>query len=162
MFSGTEHLVGYSGKVSFKKLKPLKRSRTDKIREKSLEQDYLDRVGFLNAYFGGQANMAVRLIISRPRKIAFPLKTLLRYSPVSQGTLLLLMSIHLVTSILWVYSLFVLLSNLCELIESLTAGFTLVQESVHDRVSFTKKSYERAIHSAEKTKLCDTTNCKKH
>lgn len=73
VFSGTEHLVGYSGKVSFKKLKPLKRSRTDKIREKSLEQDYLDRVGFLNAYFGGQANMAVRLIISRPRKIAFPL-----------------------------------------------------------------------------------------
>ena len=50
VFSGAEHLVGYSGKVSFKKLKPLKRSRTDKIQEKSLEQDYLDRVGFLNIF----------------------------------------------------------------------------------------------------------------
>lgn len=38
-----EHLVGYSGKVYLKKLKPLKRSRTDKIQEKCMEQDYLDR-----------------------------------------------------------------------------------------------------------------------
>ncbi|KAK2568543.1 hypothetical protein P5673_006462 [Acropora cervicornis] len=57
VFSSTEHLVGYSGKVSFKKLKPLKRSRTDKIREKSLEQDYLDRCNGLSLCLKGHRNL---------------------------------------------------------------------------------------------------------
>lgn len=57
MFSGVEHLVGYSGKVSFKKLKPLKRSRTDKIQEKSLEQDYLDRCNGLSLCLKGHRNL---------------------------------------------------------------------------------------------------------
>ena len=66
--------------------------------------------------------------------------------------------------------------------KSLTAGFTLVQESVHDlRVPFAQKSkgdlaseqrglkgplcseaLKLAIQPAEKTKLCDKPNCKKH
>lgn len=42
-FSPFDYLVGYSGKVSFRKLKPLKRSRSDKIREKTVEQDFLEK-----------------------------------------------------------------------------------------------------------------------
>ena len=45
IFSPVQLLVGCSGKVLYKKLKPLRRSRADKIREKALEQDYLDKVG---------------------------------------------------------------------------------------------------------------------
>lgn len=37
-------LVGYSGRLLWRKLKPLRRSRSDKVREKALEQDYLDKV----------------------------------------------------------------------------------------------------------------------
>ena len=42
--SPAQTLVGFSGKLLSRKLKPLRRSRSDKIREKALEQDYLDKV----------------------------------------------------------------------------------------------------------------------
>ena len=44
IFSPAQHLVGCSGQVLYKKLKPLRRSRADKIQEKALEQEYLDKV----------------------------------------------------------------------------------------------------------------------
>lgn len=46
-FSPALHLVGFSGQVLRRKLKPLRRSRADKIREKTLEQDYLDKCNSL-------------------------------------------------------------------------------------------------------------------
>ncbi|XP_078352441.1 uncharacterized protein LOC144637182 [Oculina patagonica] len=45
--SPAQTLVGFSGKLLSKKLKPLRRSRSDKIREKALEQDYLDKCSSL-------------------------------------------------------------------------------------------------------------------
>ena len=42
--SPAQTLVGFSGKLLLRKLKPLRRSRSDKIREKALEQDYQDKV----------------------------------------------------------------------------------------------------------------------
>lgn len=40
-------LVGISGKLSVRKLKPLRRSKSDKIREKTLEQDYFQKCSTL-------------------------------------------------------------------------------------------------------------------
>ncbi|PFX32713.1 uncharacterized protein LOC111347295 isoform X2 [Stylophora pistillata] len=45
--SPAQTLIGYSGKVLLKKLKPLRRSRSDKVREKTLEQDYLAKCSAL-------------------------------------------------------------------------------------------------------------------
>ena len=42
--SPAQALVGFSGKLLLRKLKPLRRSRSDKICEKALEQDYQDKV----------------------------------------------------------------------------------------------------------------------
>ena len=50
VFSPASRLVGFSGTVLSRRLKPLRRSRSDKVREKALEQDYLEKVGVIELY----------------------------------------------------------------------------------------------------------------
>lgn len=42
--------MGFAGTVLSRRLKPLRRSRSDKVREKALEQDYLEKVGVIGLY----------------------------------------------------------------------------------------------------------------
>lgn len=50
-------LVGFSGKLLSRKLKPLRRSRSDKLREKALEQDYLDKCNTLASRLKDHRNL---------------------------------------------------------------------------------------------------------
>ncbi|XP_073249124.1 uncharacterized protein [Porites lutea] len=56
-FSSAQHLVGFSGKVLRRKLKPLRRSRSDKIREAALEQEYLDKCNNLSRCLKNHGNL---------------------------------------------------------------------------------------------------------
>lgn len=50
VFSPASRLVGFAGTVLSRRLRPLRRSRSDKVREKALEQDYLEKVGVIGFY----------------------------------------------------------------------------------------------------------------